>query len=445
MKRWSNDSGQVLVVTSLSMLILLGIMGMALDAGMLFRAKRTVQIAADAAAVAAALDYKYNGTLDSAVSAGRAASAQNGITDGSGGTTVTINVPPKYGATAGESGYIEAVVQYPSPTYFMKLFGVNSVTIAGRAVVGTGATGACIWTLAKSGTDISLSGSAGLNSPKCAIYDDSAASNALSLSGSGTITARSIGIVGRYSDSSSGALTPTPTTGLAPAADPLAALAAPSIPTGSCSGSSCTVNYSGSGTYTVQPGTYTSISNSGSGTVSFASGNYLITGNVSNSQGNMVFGAGNYTIGGSLTDSGSASMTLGTGLYIVEGNLSLSGSGTITGNGVTFYTARSTSISGGSNLTLTAPTSGTYSGVLFFQSRSDSSSMSISGGSGSTIQGIIYAPMAALTISGSSGLTMSLDLIADSLTVSGSGTFTDSNYATVTNTSSVLGKTVMVE
>ena len=105
MKDWRNESGQVLVVTALSMLALLCVMGMALDAGMLFRAKRQVQIAADAAAVAGALDFRYNGSDDSAVAAGKAAAAQNGYADGSGGVTVSINIPPKYGETAGLPGY----------------------------------------------------------------------------------------------------------------------------------------------------------------------------------------------------------------------------------------------------------------------------------------------------------------------------------------------------
>lgn len=447
MDNWRNENGQLLVATALSISMLLGVLGLALDSGMLFRAKRCEQIAADAAAVAGALDYKYNDDGDSAVAAGRAAAEQNGFTDGAGGTTVSINIPPKYGETAGFSGYIEAVVQYPSPTYFMNMFGFKSVTMTSRAVAGTGSTYACVWTLDKSGRAISISGSADLNTPGCSIYDDSAASNALTLTGGGAITAKSIGVVGNYSVSSNGVLSPIPMTGLAPAADPLSSLSVPTPSTSTCSGSNCNISVSGSNDITLSPGTYTSISNTGSGTITLTSGDYTITGDVtSSSSGKLVFGAGSYTIGGKLSGTGSSSMEFGSGVYIVGGNLDLSGSGTLSGSGVTFYTEGSTSVSGDSNLTLSAPTSGIYSGVLFFQARSDSQSLTVSGGSGATIEGILYAPAAAVTLSGgSSGTSMSLDIVADTLTITGSGTFTNSNYATENNLDSVLSKTILVE
>lgn len=447
MKNWRNESGQVLVVMSLSMLALLGIMGLALDSGMLFHAKRTQQIAADAAAVAGALDFRYNADGDSAVSAGQAAAASNGFTNGKDGVTVTINIPPKYGETKGLSGYIEAIVQYPSPTYFMKLLGYNSVTMNSRAVAGTGSTYACIWTLARSGADVSINGNGILYAPECSIYDDSAASDALVLTGGGAITAKSIGIVGNYSVSNNGTLTPNPKTGLAPAADPLASMVVPTASTSTCSGSNCNISVSGNSNTTLQPGTYSSISNSGGGTITLASGNYTITGDVtSSSNGSIVFGPGNYTIGGKLSDSGGSSMTFGSGTYIVGGNLNLTGSGTITGTGVTFYTKSSTSVAGGSNLTLTAPTSGTYSGILFFQARNDNSSLTVSGGGGTTVQGILYAPAGAVSLSGgSTGASMALDIVSDTLTVTGSGTFSNSNYAVDVNPNSLLSKTILVE
>ncbi len=447
MKNWKDESGQLLVVTSLSLLVVLGIMGMGLDAGMLFHAKRTVQIAADAAAVAGALDYRYNNDKQSAIAAGQDAAAQNGYTNGKDGVTVTINMPPKYGDLKGLNGYIEAIVQAPSPTFFLRTLGFHSVNIASRAIAGTGSTYACIWALDRSGSSVSIKGSAELYTPKCAIYDDSSSASALTLTGGGAITAKSIGIVGGYSSSSNGYLSPTPRTGLAPAADPLAGLVAPTVSTATCSNSSCNVSVSGGSNITLYPGTYGSISNSGSGTITFEPGNYIITGSVSSSSnGGIVFGSGNYTIDGNLSDTGGSYMTFGTGLYIVGGTLKLAGSGSITGDSVTFYTEGSTSIAGGSNLLLKAPTSGTYSGILIFQARSDSQTLSVAGGSGSTVEGILYAPTAAVTLSGSStGTAMSLDIVCDTLTVTGNGTFTNSNYAEDVNHNSVLSKTILVE
>jgi Flp pilus assembly protein TadG len=452
-----DEAGQVLVMTALSMTVLVGFLALAIDVGMLFRAKRNMQIAADAAAIAGALDYKYNGSITSAQTAAEAAATANGVT--STGTCpisdhtktyVCINIPPVYGANAGTSGFVEALISQPNQTIFMPMVSHTTImSVGARAVAGSGTSSACIWTLAKSGKDISLTGSGSITAKKCSIYDDSNASNALVLTGSGSVSAKAIGIVGGYSDTGSGSLTPNPpTTGIAPAADPLSSLSAPTIKSGTCTGTSaaCNPSNSASGNLVVSPGNYTSISNSGSGTVTLSAGNYVISGNLTNTgSGSLVLGAGNYTIGGNFSSTGSSSITLGAGLYTIGGNLSLTGSGALTGVGVSFYTQGSTTVTGSGNMDLTAPTSGANNGILFFQSRTDSQTMAITGSGGDVIQGIVYAPDATLTLTGSGSLNTSTDIIVDSLTVTGSGSITNTNYAVVTNDTSPLGKLVMVE
>jgi hypothetical protein len=117
----------------------------------------------------------------------------------------------------------------------------------------------------------------------------------------------------------------------------------------------------------------------------------------------------------------------------------------MTGSNITFYTQGATTLTGSGNMNLSAPTSGTYNGVLVFQARSDSSAMSITGSGGDSIKGILYAPAAPLTLTGSGSLNVSLDLIADSITETGSGSITDTNYAVVTNPNSVLSRLALVE
>jgi hypothetical protein len=429
------------------MTFLLGFMALAIDMGLLFRAHRNIQIAADAAAIAAALDYKYNASITSAQTAGQSAASVNGVTNGTGGATVTINVPPKYGPYAGDTGFVEAIVVDPSPTIFMGMFTkTSSLSVGARAVGGSGSNVGCMWALAKSGTDISLTGSGTIDAVNCDIYDDSSnASSALLLTGSGSITAKEVGIVGGYTRTGSGTITPTPVTGISPAADPLAGLVAPAIPTGTCS-SNCTQSNTGSGNLTVSPGTYTSISNTGSGTLTLTAGNYIITGSLTNTgSGSLILGAGNYTIGGNFQSTGSSSLTLGSGLYIIGGNLQLTGSGSMTGTGITFYTEGATTLTGSGNMNLSAPTSGTYNGVLAFQARNDTQAMAITGSGGDNIKGILYAPAAPLTLTGSGSLNVSLDMIADSITETGSGSIKNTNYSVVTNPSSVLSRLALVE
>lgn len=443
-KSLKDESGQVLVLSLLSVMLLMAFLALAIDVGTLFRARRNMQIAADAAAVAGALDFKYNGSITSARAAGKAAALANGVTDAS---YVTIIQPTTGYHTS--VGYIEADISQPNPTFFMRLFSFNSVNISTRAVAGTGANSACIWALAKSGTDVSLTGSGSITAQNCGIYDDSSASDALTLTGSGSVSAQSIGIVGSYKKTGSGSLHPSPpTTGIAPAADPLGLTTPNFTPSTSCSGSAsvCKPSNTGSGSMTLNPGTYTSISNTGSGTLTLTPGNYTITGNLSNTgSGSLVLGAGNYTIGGNFTSSGSSSISIGSGTYTTGGNISLTGSGSLTGSSVTLISDGSTTITGSGSMSLTAPTSGPYNGVLVFEPSGDTSAVKLTGSGGAKLQGIVYAPSAPLTLTGSGSMNVSLDIIVDSLSVTGSGSITDTNYAAVTNTNTALSKLVMVE
>jgi len=229
-----------------------------------------------------------------------------------------------------------------------------------------------------------VTGSAGINMPGCALYDDSSSSTALKVNG--TLMAAWIGVVGSYTLGGTGTVTPTPTTGIAPIADPLAWLPEPTV-SGNCNTS---IKITG-GTHTVSPGCYSDLAISGSST----------------------------------------NVLMSPGTYVINGNANTSGSGTITGSGITlFVTGGGTaSISGSGSLSLSAPLTGTYNGVLLFQSRSDNNAVSVSGSSGNSLKGIIYCSKAPLNFTGSSGEIIYTDLIA--ATVKASGTFNLYSYATI--------------
>ena len=234
----------------------------------------------------------------------------------------------------------------------------------------------CIYTLGRSGQGVTITGSANLTAPGCSIFDNSGSSDAATITGSARLVAKSIDIVGGYKGFPN-AYSPTPTTGVTPISDPLAYIPEPAIP------NDCAADpkFSGSSAHVLSPGCYNGLSLSGSGT-----------------------------------------LTLEPGLYIINGSMKLDGSRTVAGTGVTFYTTGTTRITGSRVLTLSAPTSGTYNGLLFFQSRSDFKPMSFSGSTGSDVRGIIYAPKADLTYSGSTGATFHTDLVVDSVTITGSAT-----------------------
>ena len=116
-----DEKGQVLVITALCMTALMGFVALAVDVRLLFRAQRNLQTAADAAAIAGALDYLYTSAA-TATTAASSASTSNGFTNGTGGVVVTVSAPAADGPNAGVAGFVEVVITQPDPTIFMSTF-----------------------------------------------------------------------------------------------------------------------------------------------------------------------------------------------------------------------------------------------------------------------------------------------------------------------------------
>jgi hypothetical protein len=135
--------------------------------------------------------------------------------------------------------------------------------------------------------------------------------------------------------------------------------------------------------------------------------------------------AGDYCSG--LHISGNQSATFQAGVYYVSGG-SFKIDGSATGTGVTFFTTagNTASINGGGTTNFTAPTSGTYSGIVFFGDRAGNTSTNntISGGSNTTITGAIYFPTQSLTYSGGSASgSNGTQIVADTVIVTGNSYF----------------------
>ncbi len=148
-------------------------------------------------------------------------------------------------------------------------------------------------------------------------------------------------------------------TNSATTADPLSSYAAPTT-----SGLTTQPSLPGYGTYAMSPGIYN----------------------------------GGVSIGGGMT------VTMAPGTYYMKGGgFSVANGATLTGSGVMIYLdsgGGQLSFQGGGNITLSAPTTGTYSGVLVFQDRANTSTISIANGSTSNMTGTIYAPSAPVTFAG---------------------------------------------
>ena len=74
-------------------------------------------------------------------------------------------------------------------------------------------------------------------------------------------------------------------------------------------------------------------------------------------------------------------------------------------------------MSGNGNISLTPATTGTYAGILIFQSRDNTKVLTLSGNGIVMPGGLIYAPKAALAISGNGQFKGSL--IVDTVNISG--------------------------
>lgn len=136
MRKLKDEQGQMLVLTAVCISMLCGLLALAIDVGVLFRAKRNVQTAADAAAIAGALNYSYNGSQSAATTAARTAAGNNGISNTA--TEVTVNFNPNItSAYHNGSGYVQAIVSQPNPTFFMGVFNKNSISVAASAIAGT--------------------------------------------------------------------------------------------------------------------------------------------------------------------------------------------------------------------------------------------------------------------------------------------------------------------
>lgn len=266
MRILKQESGQIVVMTALSMSVLLGFVAFAADVGNLLRVRRIEQTAADAAALAGASESLYEGTPTSVTTGmwtaatrdaglnGLVPGASNGIKNSSSGTTLTLKVAPDI--TVPEfnySGYVQAIVTQNSPTFFMNLFGLHSIDVSVSAIASnTLQSDGCIYVQDNGSNDpddtVDLNGHSLIASPSCGM----SVNGAISASGSSTIDAKFVTASGPITGGDSSWASPVP----APP-DPLFQLQntvnQPTVPgDGTCSVPSswgftggCVLNYNG--------------------------------------------------------------------------------------------------------------------------------------------------------------------------------------------------------
>ncbi len=362
-----DESGAIVIVAALSLLVLMGAAAMALDLSEIYFIQSLDQRIADQSALAAAFAY---GQSSSSTTAAQNASSSLAVTNGAGNSTVTttiVNSPSGDGNKAAK-----VVVTTPvSISPFGRYITTSAQNPGGLATVTVGASAyaeiqnqvaPCI--IALTGTGVSATGGTSVAATSCAI--DSAGS--VTASSGPTLTAQAVYAVGTISPSScagTGACVQTsPTSGqLFPGSsapsDPFAssnvfsriptvqALTAASFPSATVgSAPAGGTAQSCSGTLTVPSGHSGTISTSyypTCSTINFSGGAETdIAGSGLSLTGNSVtlnFAAGTYKING-ITVSGSTAVTInttGTVVFEIWNGINLSGSTSLAFNGTATY------------------------------------------------------------------------------------------------------------
>ncbi len=102
------EFGQALILIAIVFLGMLMMVGVAIDAGQVYSARRAMQEAADAAAYAGAVTLYQGGSQGQAFTRARDDATRNGFTNSVQGTTVTVNQPTT--APYNTSSYIEVTI-----------------------------------------------------------------------------------------------------------------------------------------------------------------------------------------------------------------------------------------------------------------------------------------------------------------------------------------------
>lgn len=390
-------------------IFLIGALGLAIDGSQMFAQWQMAQAAADAAAQAGAMSI-LNGTNATAPAFGTGSSpaaytctTSDGRTpcvyardNGFGGTvadTVKLSYPASVsGVTSLSTAAVPALtvtVQRTLNTGLIRMVGAGPTsTITAKATAGIAVSPSCIYVLDPTSAN-AFSGIGGytLKANGCAITVYSSSSQAASITGGFAVTSTAFNVVspGQAVKSNGASYSPAFTSVPTAPSNPLASL--PRLIPASCSTHPTMVSAANGAT--LQPGTYCGgISVGGGATVTFAQGNYIING-------------GGIGFGGGSTASGSGVM-----FYLTGTNTQ----GVYASGAATTYA--SVAIGNSVTANFSAPTTGVYQGILFFQDPSitllttgGGNGATFTGGSNMKLSGSLYFPTTIVSFANGASVT----------------------------------------
>jgi len=378
-----SERGNVAIVFALAMPVVVGAAGLAVETSYDYVAQVHLQAAADAAAYAAAIENRGAAASEDprrVETAAKTAATSNSWSSADG--TILVSTPPTSGSHTGPNA-TEVVLTRSLPRFFSAYFSQSPIVARARAVaIYQTASNACILALSKTQSRaIQVQGSSVLTLNGCDVMANSVSDEAVKIWGSGKLTADCVASSGGVS--TNGGLTLTqcssPVTQAPRAKDPFAALPTPAT------GANRTVPNNPHGLpITLSPGHY--------------SHGLSLSGNV----------------------------TLSPGVYYVAGgDFKVNANANVSGSGVSIFTKAGSrvSINGNATVNLSAPTAGTYAGILFFGDRNGTGQNTFNGTASSSLTGDLYYPSQDIDYQGNfTGVNGCTHIVANTVQWNGNAT-----------------------
>jgi Flp pilus assembly protein TadG len=390
------ERGAFAIIFAILLPVLLAVVGLGVDVSLWYMNKRQLQAATDAAAVAAVLE-KAKGSDAATIEASANVEASRNGWKAANGSFALHNPPLAPSAFTADATAVQVVLSQNSPMFFARIFmegeniSLNAKSTARLKSAQDGGTGCILALHTTQSKALEFAGNVNLSMPNCAIASNSNASGSISLTGSASVTVYSAQAVGVISDAHSLLTADHGKTNNASAiTDPYASLAVPSI------GSTCDQT-----NFKVKPSDSESINASGDTPYVFCNGLDV--------QGTLTLGPGTYVINkGSLNLNSGASLTAHNATFIVTST---------TGSDYAKF-----DMNGNASVNLSAPSSGTYKGVLLYADRNGPyQDHKINGTSSAIYNGALYLPSAHADFNGNSGTgsTACTQLIAKTIKLTG--------------------------
>jgi hypothetical protein len=384
----TDTRGNVLVLGAMSMPLLIGAAAIGVDTFSMSLAKRELQRYADSSALAGAQALAQEKAVRPSVDHDLALNRKRVVSN------IVVETPPTAGANIGDPRAVRVVLTGPQPTPFFSFFAKSTPNIVARATGAVIFGGRFCMIALEDGstTGITFTGNSTVDLG-CGVGTNSKATAGITASGSARVIASPVAAMGGVPASSGYA----PGTKLLPYSpkqvNPFASLPVPQVPANCQPRLDVNPNQS----FTVQPN---------------STGVYCFTGGM-DIKGTVTLAPGTYYLDGGSFTAGSQAVISGTGVTII-----------LTSSNATSNPASVAGVSmhAGAQLNLSAPKTGTYGGVLFYQDPRAplGNSVHINGNSSSSFQGGFYLPRAYMTFNGTTGMqTECLQLVARRLAFSG--------------------------